>query len=46
MDVPKAERSYDYTQSLLEAKDSDSQARYYYQGSLFGFDDYKWLEFD
>lgn len=46
MGFPTAQVKYEYTPSLLTAKSSDSKPRYFFHGSLFGFDDYEWLEFD
>jgi hypothetical protein len=46
MGVPEARRGYDYPLSLLEARAADSEPRYYYHGSLFGIDEYKWIKFD
>lgn len=46
MDVPEAQRGYNYPVSLLEARAADSEPRYYYHGSLFGIDEYEWIKFD
>lgn len=46
MGYPETEQAYDYALSLLQATAANSPVRYYYHGSLFGLDEYKWLKFD
>ncbi len=46
IDFPEAERRQKYSLSLLKATSADSSPRRFFIGSIFGFGEYHWVDFD